>query len=300
MSKKQQQENAAIAKQEVAVREAQEAQEAQPGHVPAWLQNVEVPNQADNFTQDDAIVPQIRIVQNNPELMAHFPDAQMGQFWHHGADENLGRSFTFVVCSRRRRYLLVSPEKDDQGVLARSDDGITWDKLGRWEVKISKDKTAIWEVTDLNVVKSGLAVWGSSEPGVNNSPPAATLFYEQVVLLPDHLHLGPVAISLARSAVRKAKRGLNDKIAMMRAAGRPMQSLLFEASVVPDSSGDKSFFNWQFKGQGFCTEEVYKRACDIYEAMNSVFIVQDEAQSASVESLEAGEGEESAKDDIPF
>jgi hypothetical protein len=168
-------------------------------------------------------------------------------------DISLGSSVNFVVADRRKKYLLSAPMEDGQGVLARADDAVTWDRLGKWSVKQKGVKNpVVWEITDLNVAASGLMDWGSYNPDDEKSPPAATLFYDYLVFLPDHLDLGPAVISLARSSIKPAKKGLNDKIALHQTNDRPMQAVIFNASVGDEQNGDgQGFKNWRFTGAGF-------------------------------------------------
>jgi hypothetical protein len=234
------------------------------GDKPAYLLALEQSGQTkqqDNFDSSDVAIPQIKLLQGTSEQVAQFDAAQVGEFWHTGMDMALGKDVEFIVCSRRKKYLLQAPMDDGQGVLARSDDAKTWDRTGSWEIQIDKKTKVMWEITSLDVEKSGLTNWGTSEPGDDNSPPAATLFYEYLVIMPQHLDLGPAVISLARSAVKKAKKGLNDKIALHSSNGRPMQAVKFSSKVVQEQNDDgKDFYNWAFTGAGFADEDCFNMA----------------------------------------
>lgn len=245
--------------------------------LPAYLQDVKVQND-DNFDASDVAIPQIKLLQGTSDQVKNFDNAKSGNYWHTGMDMPLGDEVTFIVCSRKKKYLLQAPMDDGQGVLARAEDAKTWDKLGSWDVKIDKKTTATWAIEDLDVEKSGLTDWGSSDPDDENSPPAATLFYEYLVIMPDHLDLGPAVISLARSQIKKAKKGLNDKIALHTGNGRPLQALKFKATVVDEKNDSgQDYNNWQFTGLGFASEEEYKTAKDYGEALSD-YKVQDEGQ----------------------
>lgn len=251
-----------------------------PDNLPAYLQNKQYAPQQDNFDSSDVVVPRVKLLQATSSELTDFDDAKAGNFWHTGADLNLGDSTKFVVISRKKKYLLVAPLDDGQGVLARAEDATTWDRTGKWEIKLDKRNTAIWEITDLDVAKSGLTDWGTSDPHDENSPPAATLFYEYMVLLPDHLELGPAILSLARTAIKSAKKGLNDKIAMHRSAGRPMQAIQFMMkSTVDQNDSGQDYRGYQFVGAGFATEEVFNTAMEYAETLTD-YKVMDEASAA--------------------
>lgn len=244
--------------------------------VPDYLKGADIPDQNDNFDSSDVAIPQIKLLQGTSTQVSEFDDARSGEFWHTGMDTPLGKDVKFIVCSRRKRYLLLAPLEDGQGVLARSDDAKTWDTTGSWEVQIDKKTKATWTIDNLDVEKSGLTKFGTSDPEDENSPPAATLFYEYLVILPDHPEFGAAVISLARSAIKKAKKGLNDKIALHQQNKRPMQAIVFSAKPITDKNGvGQEYNNWQFTGAGFATEDQYKQAVEIAETLSD-YKVQDE------------------------
>ena len=235
--------------------------------VPAYLSTV-APDAEDNFGSEDIVVPVIKLLQGVSPQITEFPEATVGDFWHTGLDISLGQSFSFVVCARRKKYLLIAPMGDKQGILARADDAMNWDAVGEWEVNIDKRTTVTWTIKDKKVSKSGLTEWGTSFPGDPNSPPAATLFYEYLVLLPEHLEVGPCILSLARSQIVPAKKGLNTKISMHHAMGRPLQSIVFIAHSVPRLNTDgQEFRNFTFASAGFAEEELYHNALGVRDTL---------------------------------
>lgn len=259
-------------------------------NVPAYLQNMEraTPNE-DNFDSSDVVVPRIKLLQAlSPEVEA-FDTAKTGVFWHTTMDLPIGTEFTFIVCARRKKLMLVAPLEDGQGILARADDFTTWDQTGKWRVKLKGIKDPVdWEIKDTNVERSGLANWGTSNPNDKDSPPAATMFYEYLVILPDFPDLSPAVVSLVRSQIKKAKKGLNDKIQMLGQVGRPMQALRFKAKVVEDKSDAGPFKNWQFTADGFATEDQYNTAYEMRGLLSTV-IIHDEGKVVGEEVGEQGE-----------
>ena len=247
--------------------------------LPAYLQNMRGPAKDDsNFGADDIVLPQIKLLQGTSDQVGVFDDAKPGEFWFTGLDEDLTGEVDFVVVSRKRKYLLSAPMDDGQGILARADDATTWDRTGSWEVQVDKKTKVKWEINDLDVKKSGLAEWGTFDPTVDGSPPAATLFYEYLIILPDFPEYGPMVMSLARSAIKHAKKMLNSKISLHLSNGRPLQSIRFrmKTSTEQNDSG-QDYYVPQFYGAGFATEEQYKYALALNEELSD-YKVQDEGQ----------------------
>ena len=246
--------------------------------LPAYLQTIGSGDVRleDNFDSSDMVLPRIALLQGTSEICKDFDEANPGTFWHTGLDVVLD-PLRFVICKRHKRYLLQAPMADNQGILARADDAKTWDILGTWEVVQDRktNRKVTWTIDDKDVMRSGLANWGTSDPELPNSPPAATMFYEYVVLLPDHLDYGMSVISLARSAIKKAKRGLNDKIMLHASNSKPMYSLMFQADVVEEPNDINSFYNWKFTSAGFVNETLYKKAKSSAEVLQE-FRVHDE------------------------
>lgn len=261
--------------------------------LPAYLQGQTYKGDEDNFDSSDVVIPRIKLLQGISPEITTFDAAKVGNFWHSGMDIDLGPEVIFVVADRRKKYLLSAPLEDGQGVLARADNAVTWDRTGSWDVKLKGIKKPVtWTITDLDVEKSGLTKWGTSNPEDEDSGPAATLFYDYLVFLPDRLDLGPAVISLARSSIRKAKKGLNDKIKLHQTNGRPMQALVFKATSVDDNSDSGGFKNWQFSGEGFnMNKDLFEMAREHVGAL-STYRIQDETDTGehSADPVDDGKG----------
>ena len=265
----------------------------QENAVPAYLKNVTAAPE-DNFDSSDVVIPRIKLLQGLSDEIEQYSEAKAGHFWHTGLDKSLGDEIRFVVADRRKKYMLVAPIQDGQGILARSEDARTWDRAGSWQIKIKGVKQPVtWAIETKDVASSGLTQWGSSIPDDEDSPPAATLFYDYLVFLPDYPDMGPAVVSLARSQIKKAKKGLNDKIQLHKANGRPMQALMFSAKSVDETSDGQTYKNWAFTGAGFVQEEeLYNTAMEHAGALGTVQI-QDEAVSEQNEgkSIDDGQGD---------
>lgn len=245
--------------------------------LPAYLQNGIDTTSSDNFDATDMAIPRIKLLQAISPEVKDYDNAVAGRFWHTALDKDLGNEVRFVVCERRKKYLLAAPMEDGQGILARADDAKTWDRTGSWDVKFKGRKDKInWSISELDVKKSGLTEWGTQFPDDENSPPAATLFYDYLVILPDYPDLGPAVLSLARSQIKPAQKGLNDKIQLQRSNGRPMQTLVFKMRVVEDTNdSNQGYFNFQFQAAGFAAEELYLQAVAM-QGMLFAHSIQDE------------------------
>jgi len=233
------------------------------GSVPAFLQNTDKGTRLAGMESTDFIVPRIKLLQGLSEEVEAFEEAAAGDFWLNVLDINLGKTIRFVPLSNRKRYLLLPPIGDPRGVLARADDGKTWNTLGEWDIKLKNIRNPVkWAIEDLDVRKSGLAEFGSSNPDDPDSNPAATLFYEYLVYLPDVPELpSPVLLSLARSQSKKA-RDLNGKIEF---AGVPMQGLIFKAGIVTETGAEGDYNNYQFSRDGFTDEATFLKCVEFAE-----------------------------------
>ena len=260
--------------------------------LPAYLQGTGNVKNQDNFDSSDIVIPRIKLLQGLSPEVEQFNEAKTGNFWHTGPDMDLGPELKFVVVDRRKKYLLQAPIQDGQGILARSDDAKTWDKTGKWSVKLKGVKNPVtWEIAALDVEESGMTKWGTSNPEDEDSPPAATMFYDYLVFLPDHMDLGPAVVSLARSQIKKAKKGLNDKISMHANNGRPMQALIFVTTSVDETSEGQSYKNWSFRSGGFVQD---KETFDMFLSYRGALAnlkIQDEGQTDENENAPADDGE---------
>lgn len=260
--------------------------------LPAYLQGVDMSKEDDNFDSSDIVIPRIKLLQGLSTEIEQYEHAKIGNFWHTGLDMDLGNKITFIVADRRKKFLLSAPLADGQGILARADDAMNWDRVGEWQVKLKGVKKPVdWIISNTNVEKSGLTKWGTSNPDDEDSPPAATLFYDYLVFLPEMPELGMAVITLARSSIRAAKKGLNDKIAMHRQNGRPMQALKFSAESVDDVSDDGPYKNWLFKSAGFNMDEKLFNQLTEYRGALANLKIKDEDGDRTEDSSPADTGE---------
>ena len=233
-------------------------------NVPSYLQGSNTGSQLAGVDQSDVALPSIRLLQAVSEAVSTFDDASPGIFWHTGFDMPLGKSIDFIICANRKKYMLMAPMTDSRGVLARAEDGVHWQPSeGSFEVKLKNvKKPVVWTLRP-TVEESGLAQYGTFNPEDPDSPPAAVLMYEHLVIMPDFPDLGPTFFTFARSQIKKVRRELYPKIMLHGNAGRPMQALRFRAEAVEEQGAEGSFFNVKFTSAGWATEAEFKQAVDL-------------------------------------
>lgn len=226
-------------------------------------------SQSSMKNSSDFIVPRVKLLHGTSLEPQQFNSAKVGNFWANVMDKDLGNSLDFIICRDRTRVILLRPidDKTGESILARAEDGVTWDRTGKWNVKLKgHSKPDIeWEIANTNVRASGLMEFGTSDPKDENSNPAATLFYDYLVFMPDHQELGPALFSMARTATKRAK-GLNTKVNMRcESTGVDMQSLKFRAIVTTEDKDGQKYFNMDFQNNGFATEVELDRCLKIAE-----------------------------------
>lgn len=271
-------------------------------NVPAYLKDKMGSGSGLKADADDFIIPRIKLLHGTSKEPESFNTAKAGNYWITTVDISLGEAFDFVVVSNRKRVMLLRPidDKTGESILARAENGRTWDKTGEWQVKLKNIKAPVtWTIADPDVRKSGLLEFGTSNPDDEDSSPAATVFHDYLVYLPKHPELGPLLMSCARTAAKKAK-ALNSKIEM---GGGPMQSMVFTASVVKDNNdGGQEFFNMEFRRNGFATEDEFNK-CMAYVERYKSYRSADEEDEARDSAATGGttatmSAEERAKSDV--
>lgn len=228
--------------------------------VPDYLKGHQGGSGLQGLDAGDFIVPRIKLLQGTSTEPETFDEAKVGTFWVNVLDVPIGDSFEFTPILNRKRVMLMPPMgSSGTGIYARANDGMTWNTTGEWELKLKGQRTSVkWAITDLNVRKSGLLEYGTSDPENPDSPPAATLFYDFLVMIHGDQGVNmPVLLSLARSAAKVA-RNLQMKIEAMKHT--PMWARKFIAKPFKDHNNDgQEFWNWQFAASGFVPEEVFAR-----------------------------------------
>ena len=174
-----------------------------------------------NVTIADMEIPALKLLQGlSPEVKANH-ELRAGHFYHSILEEDLGQELTVVVLLVHHSVILRSPKNVrgvDSVVLAKSADGISWDRPNqRFEVQFPSGKKGEY-FTGKNVEQSGLLEWGTSDPNNPNSVPAARHVYTVILrILEPHVE-GPIIYSGSVSTNKKIMQ-LNSKIDLRAAAG---------------------------------------------------------------------------------
>lgn len=264
-------------------------------NLPAYLQG-QAPqkSQMTGIDANDLVLPRIKLLQAISTEVEAFENAKAGLFWHNVMGEPIGPTVDFVVASFRKKYLLMAPLGDARKVMARAEDGINWTPPnGEFRVKLKGVKEEQTWKTAPTVAASGLAKWGSSIAGDENSKPAAVLVYEFLVYLPDFPHYSPIILSLARSQIVPGK-DLISKIVTRENAGQPLQAQRFRANVIEQSGDEGPFKNYQFVSNGFATEQEFARTRALAEQFAGVNF-----RAEGEEDLVEGDAARSAGDGKP-
>lgn len=179
-------------------------------NVPAFMQQ-DVGMGLDKIGNEDLDVPRLKLIQGiSPELQ-EFNDLRAGHFFHTSAEMIFDEPFRVVPIYVQKEYILWNPLDSGGGILARAADAIHWSpSTGEFDVKLDKSQGGAkvkWTLKP-TVAQSGLANWGTQNPGDKDSPPAATLMYNFLFGFPDHPELMPAVYSFQRSTIKIGRKFL--------------------------------------------------------------------------------------------
>lgn len=262
--------------------------------LPTFLQGKAAASLPSGVDASDMIIPRVKLLQGiSPELEA-FENAKNGHFWHNVLNELMGTEFEFIIASYRKKYLLMAPMNDPRGVLARAEDGVHWKPpQGTFEVKLKGVKDPqVWKLAP-TVRDSGLAEFGSSVAGDEDSKPAAVLVYEFLIYMVEYPHLSPIIMSLARS---QAKRG-KDLISKITFRNAPLAGMKFKA-IVTDEVGDEGpYKNVAFQNAGWASEDEYNTVTTIAEKFTDYKVADEEglAKEGDAEAVSEADQKKAAK-----
>jgi len=253
-----------------------------------------------NIDSSDRIIPRIKLIQAiSPELQ-DFPEAKAGQFWHTIGQQNLGPTIRAVPIIIRKSYVLWAPRNDDRGILARAMDGIHWDiPNAEFTVKPKGSPNNVTYRTKNTVAESGLDQFGTSIPGDNNSPPAASLTYNMMWYLPDFPELSPSIIINTRSSVKPMQQLLS------RIDSKPVAHYLqaYVIGSVQQKGAEGPYFNFTYTGSGFVDEKTAEVCYEMYDQFGRIgWVANDEAEDPPIDkpAFDNTTAGKQMADDIPF
>lgn len=205
---------------------------------------------------DDLARPRLKLIQSNSPELQEYNSLRPGDFLHTSAGFILQGPFLVTPIFVAKRFLLWNPREDGGGILARSDDGVTWSPPNAsFDVKLDKKDgggRVTWK-TAPRVDESGLAEWGTMNPTDPNSPPAATKMYDYLFAFPEHPDLEPAVFSFQRSSW-KVGRNLNTNI-KTAIARWPIFTLAYALDSVDDNNAsNQDFKNVTFTNKGHITD----------------------------------------------
>jgi len=245
------------------------------GGVPAHLAQY-AKGKIGNIDSSDRIIPRVKLIQAiSPELI-DFPDAKAGQFWHTIAQQSLGPVLKAVPIIIRKSYVLWAPRNDDRGILARAMDGIHWVPANaEFTVRPKGSPKDIIYRTAETVAESGLDQFGTSIPGDDNSPPAASLTYNMMWHLLDYPELSPSIIINTRSSVKP----MQQLLSRIDAKPVPHYVQVYNIGSVQQKGPEGPYFNFTYTGAGFADEQVSATCSQMYEQFSKVgWVANDEGE----------------------
>lgn len=234
--------------------------------VPAYLQGKEKTSKVGNIDQTDLIIPRVKLLQAiSPEITeSNLPGAKAGQFWHTVAAEPMGDTLVGVPIVFRKSIVLWAPRNDDRGILARSSDGVHWDKGYadmEFEIKPKGAPKAFKIFTGKDVKSSGLAEFGSSVPGDPQSAPLASLTYNMMWFFPEFPFHSPAIIINTRSGVKPAK------MLISNLEQNPVDHFFrkFLVKAVDMVGAEGPFKGYAYQADGYIDEAMSATTKELYE-----------------------------------
>lgn len=228
--------------------------------VPAFLQGQERTDRS-NLDTTDLTIPRIKVAQDgNPEVKSG--EVPKGALFLNVTGEVLaefGKPLIMIPIISSKEYMLWRDQNDGGGgLLARAqpvlEDGkvrYKWDKPdSEFTTKIKGLVPVKWK-TGKYIDEDGLAEWGTQIEGDEDSPPAASVHYNYLCLLPE-LGNTIAAFSLSKSQVKRAR----DLNAIIEMSQFPIYSRVIRVTVEPEKNNSgQEFFNVRFKPAGLVQDE---------------------------------------------
>lgn len=258
-------------------------------NLPDYLRDTKNVAGLEGFGKEDFKIPEIKLLQGlNPEVNTYKGVAIPGEYFHTGLMKSLGPKFRSVVCVARKRVVVWRPKSDQGGgILALSDDSINWKTGANREFSVTlkgAKKPVIWK-TGPNVKASGLLEFGTSNPEIENSAPAAIQYYEYIHYLPDWADASPVVQRLKSTALDNARK-LNSYFLLKQ---KPIYVHALEWSVEDKKNNDGEWTIPKFQPIGYVDEVT----ANITRMMNEQYseidlgIVQEDDNDGKVANSEA-------------
>ena len=252
--------------------------------LPAYLQDYSGPTGAEDIGSEDLTIPRIVLGQ---ALTPAVKDKKVeeGDLFLNITEQALveaGEPLLIVPLIQTKDYLLWRDRNDNGGgVMARATLDRTvgkhrWDKPNQEFTTTygRPPKKVTWKTGEF-VDDDGLKMWGSAFPDDKDSPPAATVHYNYIVMLPEHD--GMIAgMSLSKTQVKRAK----DFNAMLKLGNAPLCARLFYVVSEDDKSNSGEFKNLRFRPAGFVDEATMLRNQALVDSFAGVNVNFDESSES--------------------
>lgn len=214
----------------------------------------------ESLSKNDFRIPEIKLLQPlSPEVKTFQGVAIPGELWHTGLMKSLGKEFVFIPTILKKRAILWRPKNDNGGgILAVSDDAFTWKRGGdaQFTVKLKDIKDPVVWNTMKNVKQSGLLEFGSSNPGNENSSPAAVLYYEYLNYLPGIEGASPCVQRVYKTGIESAKY-INSYFLLQK---KPIYVHAIKCFVDEKSKDGNDWFIPRFQPVGYAPKEHFEIA----------------------------------------
>lgn len=227
----------------------------------------------DQIAHSDVAIPRMKLAQAMSPEVKDDKLFNEGDIFHSITKEILcpaGQVIRVVPVAYNKEYILWRDRKTGGGILARASrvlfDGrfrFKWDKENTtFEDKID-GKRAVTYKTRTFIDEDNLHQWGTHEPGVPDSQPAATETHNFLFLMIDR-GMEPIAASFSRTQTGKAKE-LNHLLKMGNA---PLYARIINCGSYMDKRSEITFANFGFRPAGFLQRgsEQVKQSRAMYEA----------------------------------
>lgn len=213
-----------------------------------------------NVTAEDMIIPRLKLLQGmSPEVKDDPRTFIQGEYLHTILGECIGEELLVAPLQCQRSIELWAPRDSGEGILARSTDGIHWDKPNsKFEVRLNGGRRVVWD-TKNSVAESGLADFGSSDPSNPKSAPIAPLTYRLALYLLDRPELSPVLFICSRTATIPVK-SLISAINMRRQGGQPFYLQRYRLTAPLTKRGPYEYFIPSFGNVSGIVEDAERRS----------------------------------------
>lgn len=218
----------------------------QPSSNQTLIKAFEGEDYGDSIQVEFTTFPTIKLIQAMSKE-AHEGLAQAGQYFHNILQAPMESPLTITPLMVRTTYVIWKPINDGGGMIARSTDGKNWDKPNHsFTLNIAGTNRTF--NTKANVKASGLAEWGASVPGDDNSKPVADMSIVIFGILKDHPEYGPFRVLLRSTALKDTNKFIqllgNRRTVVSKGvvSHLPPFAFQFDLTTMAKTEGNKKWF----------------------------------------------------------